>query len=181
MKHLHDDARLMLHTWQPHAPDQIRLRDVYLEYLDAKSDAMSRSCREGHLTASAMVMNQSRDAVLLTLHPKVGRWLQLGGHLESEDHTVRAGAAREVYEEGGLLPTWISAQPIRLDRHPVPCGGQPSEHFDVQFLAIVDDAQPIQISDESLDLRWFALSNLPDDLDDSVRMLIANSSSVTVA
>jgi 8-oxo-dGTP pyrophosphatase MutT (NUDIX family) len=180
MKHLHDDARVMLQTWQPGALDQIHLRDEYVTFLTLHSDAMSRACREGHLTASAMVMNESRDSVLLTLHPKVGRWLQLGGHVEQEDGSVRDGATREVREEGGLPPLWVSDHPIRLDRHPVPCGGQPSVHLDVQFLAIVDETLPISISDESLDLQWFALTELPPDLDNSVQMLIADCLSVTL-
>jgi 8-oxo-dGTP pyrophosphatase MutT (NUDIX family) len=180
MKHLHDDARVMLQAWQPGALDQIHLREEYLTFLALHSDAMSRACREGHLTASAMVMNQSRDSVLLTLHPKVGRWLQLGGHLEQADASVRTGAIREVLEEGGLPPLWVSGHPIRLDRHPVPCGGQPSVHFDVQFLTIVDEALPFSISDESLDLQWWALTDLPMDLDNSVQALIADCLSVTL-
>ena len=66
-------------------------------------------------------------------------------------------------------------QPLRLDRHPVPCGGAQSEHLDVQYLALVPaDAQEV-MSDESDDLRWFAVDALPDPLDPSVRALIDNA------
>jgi 8-oxo-dGTP pyrophosphatase MutT (NUDIX family) len=180
MKHLHDDASVMLQLWEPGSLEQTHLRDEYLAFLASHGDAMSRASRDGHLTASAMVMNQSRDSVLLTLHPKVGRWLQLGGHLEQADASVRTGAIREVREEGGLPPLWVSDHPIRLDRHPVPCGGQPSVHLDVQFLAIVDETLPISISDESLDLQWWALTDLPTDLDNSVQALIVDCLSVTL-
>lgn len=126
----------------------------------------------GHLTSSALVMNDSRSRVLLTLHPKVGRWLQLGGHNEAGDASVREAAQREAREESGIADVAISIEPLRLDRHPVPCAGRPSEHLDVQYLAWVPDDAEAVISDESDDLRWFELDALPADLDHSVRGLI---------
>jgi hypothetical protein len=50
-----------------------------------------------------------------------------------------------------------------------------SEHLDVQYLATVrSDAREV-MSDESDDLRWFPVTALPDDLDESVRALIASA------
>ena len=69
----------------------------------------------------------------------------------------------------------ISATPLRLDRHGVPCGGQPSEHLDVQFLAWVPDDAVAVMSEESDDLRWFPLEDLPTGLDPSVLALIADA------
>jgi 8-oxo-dGTP pyrophosphatase MutT (NUDIX family) len=133
---------------------------------------MSRECRIGHLTSSALVMDEHRSRVLLTLHPKVGRWLQLGGHNEQGDASISAAARREAQEESGIDDVVISRVPLRLDRHPVPCGGAMSEHLDVQYLALVPaDAQEV-ISDESDDLRWFPVGALPEPLDPSVRALI---------
>ena len=40
--------------------------------------------------------------MLLTLHRKVGRWLQLGGHCEPADTTLAGAALREATEESGL-------------------------------------------------------------------------------
>ena len=40
--------------------------------------------------------------VLLTLHPRVGQWLQLGGHCEPDDATIADAAAREGREESGI-------------------------------------------------------------------------------
>lgn len=167
------DARAVLVAWQ--APDdaQEALRQQYLQFLDEHDDAMWRACAVGHLTASALVVDESRRHVLLTLHPKVGRWLQLGGHCEPGDAGLREAARREAREESGIGDVRLSPHPMRLDRHPVPCGGRQSEHLDVQFLAVVPDGAAITISDESDDLRWFAVDDLPVDLDASVRALIA--------
>jgi hypothetical protein len=48
-----------------------------------------------------------------------------------------------------------------------------SEHLDVQFIAVISDEETIVRSDESTDLAWFSLDELPGDLDASVHALIA--------
>jgi 8-oxo-dGTP pyrophosphatase MutT (NUDIX family) len=169
---LHGDALAVLGAWDHGEPQQRVLRDQYLTFLREHPDAMSRECRIGHLTSSALVMDVDRSRVLLTLHPKVGRWLQLGGHNEAGDASIRDAARRETIEESGITEVLISDAPIRLDRHPVPCGGQMSEHLDVQYLALVPTDARAVMSDESDDLRWFALDALPDVLDPSVRAII---------
>jgi 8-oxo-dGTP pyrophosphatase MutT (NUDIX family) len=173
MRHLHADAVHLLESWQAPTPGQDALRLEYLQFLATHSDGVSRDCHVGHLTSSALVVNPTRTAVLLTLHPKVGRWLQLGGHMEPEDAHVRAAAWRETHEESGVVPATLSIAPARLDRHPVPCGGALSEHLDVQFIAVVADDKPIHRSAESIDLAWFAMDDVPADLDPSVQALIA--------
>lgn len=169
---LHEDAMAVLSGWDHPEPQQRILRDDYLAFLREHRDAMSRACLVGHLTSSALVMDEHRTRVLLTLHPKVGRWLQLGGHNEAVDDSVRAAARRETVEESGILEVVISEAPLRLDRHPVPCGGRMSEHLDVQYLALVPADARAVMSEESDDLRWFDLDALPEPLDPSVRALI---------
>ena len=119
---LQADARSALTAFTHQHPDQRALAREYQEFLDAHEDGVWRSCRVGHITASALVVEEQGRGVLLTLHPKVGRWLQLGGHLETDDSSVLHGAVREVREESGIARGRISSVPVRLDRHDIPCG-----------------------------------------------------------
>lgn len=174
---LHRDAVTRLSSWTPADAAQDALRVEYLDFLAMHPDAMTRSNRIGHLTGSALVVDTAREAVLLTLHPLVGRWLQLGGHVETSDATLVDAARRESVEEGGIAEITIDPAPLRLDRHRVRCrdgfGGEDLlDHLDVQFLVLAPPGGVEQRSSESLDLRWWPWSALPEDTDASVRLLV---------
>ena len=177
---LHSDAVRVLTAWAPPAeePQQHELRALYLEHLDDNLDGVWRSNREAHITASALVVDPEEQRVLLTLHAKVGAWLQLGGHCEPDDLSLGAAALREATEESGIEGLIISGEPVRLDRHQVYCAGReepPSWHLDVQYTALAPAGAREAISEESLDLRWFPWDALPEQTDDSVRRLVARA------
>jgi 8-oxo-dGTP pyrophosphatase MutT (NUDIX family) len=174
---LHADATAVLVAWQAPTPDQERLRQDYLAHLSLHPDGVWRRCRTGHLTSSALIVDPAREGVLLTLHPKVGRWLQTGGHCEASDDSLSAAALREAQEEGGIADLTILEQPIRLDRHVVPCRADSGEttrleHLDVQWCAIAPAGALEVRSEESTDLRWWSWQALPENTDDSVRALV---------
>jgi 8-oxo-dGTP pyrophosphatase MutT (NUDIX family) len=160
------------------APDdaQEQLRLEYLEHLRAHDDAVWRSCTFGHLTGSAIVVNAERSAVALLFHPRVGRWLQAGGHGEAADESLMAVALREATEELGVAGLVISPDPIDLDIHAYACPkGTPNRHLDVRFRCVAPHGAQLVCSDESIDVRWFPFDALPDGLDDSTQRLIARS------
>ncbi|KUP96574.1 NUDIX hydrolase [Thermobifida cellulosilytica] len=170
---LHADARAVLSSWR--APDaaQEELRRSYLDHLDRYPDAMWRSCLPGHLTASAAVLDASGSRTVLTLHRKIGLWLQLGGHCEPGDSSLAAAALREATEESGIAGLQLLPVPVRLDRHAVPCGGG-SWHLDVQYAAIAPEgAEPVVDPAESAGLGWFDVAALPEPSDDACRALVA--------
>ncbi|MFE2755604.1 NUDIX hydrolase [Actinosynnema sp. NPDC059335] len=171
---LHADAVATLSSWRPADPAQESLRQAYLGFLAAREDACLRSCEPGHVTASALVVDASGDRTLLTLHPRVGRWLQLGGHCEPSDTTLAGAALREATEESGIAGLRISPEPIHLDVHPITCSlGKPTRHFDVRFLVRAPlDAAPLR-STESLDLAWWPVTALPPDSTDLHPILTA--------
>ncbi|GHE80720.1 NUDIX hydrolase [Streptomyces spiralis] len=162
---LHDDAALVLKGYE----GQEELRQTYLDHLAAHPDGMWKACTDGHITASALVVDVERGRVLLTLHKKLRMWLQMGGHCEPGDATLAAAALREATEESGIAGlALLPGGPVRLDRHLTPCAW----HLDVQYAAVAPPGAVEAISDESLDLRWFAPEEVPDVADESVVRLV---------
>ncbi|MBU3749323.1 MAG: NUDIX domain-containing protein [Mycobacterium sp.] len=155
-----------LTTWRPADPGQDALRHAVLAFLLARPDGCRRSCEPGHVTASALVVDHTATRALLTLHPRFGRWLQLGGHCEDGDRGIAAAALREATEESGIAGLVIRPGLAAVHVHPVTCSlGVPTRHLDLQFIAEAPPgAQPV-ISAESLDLRWWPIDALPDDAD----------------
>jgi len=160
----HSDAVAALDAWRPPTADQRALREAYLGFLAARPDGCLRACVPGHVTASALVLDADERHVLLTLHPRVGSWLQLGGHCEPQDSTLAGAALREATEESGIDGLVIEAEPVHLDVHPITCSlGVPTRHFDVRYLLRAPAGAIGVRSDESDDLRWWPIDALPPD------------------
>ncbi|MUL39867.1 NUDIX domain-containing protein [Streptomonospora sp. PA3] len=170
---MHGRARAELAAWNAPDPDQDRLRRSYLEHLDRHPDACSRTCAAGHLTASAAVVDPGGTRVVLTLHRKIGKWLQTGGHCEDGDASLGGAALREAAEESGLAGLRLLPGPVRLDRHRVGCCGG-TWHLDVQYAVVAaDPAAALSIdAAESADLGWFAVEDLPEPSDEACRLLV---------
>jgi 8-oxo-dGTP pyrophosphatase MutT (NUDIX family) len=114
--------------------------------------------------------------VLLTLHPRVGRWIQLGGHCEPGDETVVDAALREATEESGIAGLEVEPGLYGAQAHPITCSlGVPTRHLDVQFVAHAPAGAQIAISDESEDLRWWPADALPAGTDHALAYLVARA------
>ena len=153
-------------SWQSIDPAHDAVRHAVLAFVLARPDATQRACVPGHVTASALVLDHTGRNALLTLHPRFGRWVQLGGHCEDTDADIVAAALREATEESGIDGLSIDPDLAALHVHPVTCSlGVPTRHLDMQFVAHAPPDAQITCSDESLDLRWWPLGEFPSGAD----------------
>jgi 8-oxo-dGTP pyrophosphatase MutT (NUDIX family) len=161
-----------LSAWTAPDPAQDTLREAVLAFVLARADSCARACEPGHITASAAVLDDSGGEVLLTLHPRLGRWVQLGGHCEPDDADIGAAALREATEESGIAGLRMGGL-TAIHVHPLTCSlGLPTRHLDLQFVAYAPAGAQISISDESLDLQWWPVEELPPGSDDALRQLV---------
>lgn len=170
-----------------HCADEKESRDVQfiIEMCHAHPNILSATCEVGHITGSAIVMDTNRERVLLNHHKKFDRWMQFGGHgeAESEPHLI---ALREGIEESGLddlrlFPNAIHPLLLDVDVHPIPQKPPRPQHYhlDMRYLLLTDAPQLARATDESNDIRWFALTELDAlNLEPNVQRMIAKARSV---
>jgi 8-oxo-dGTP pyrophosphatase MutT (NUDIX family) len=133
-----------------------------------------------HATASVFLFSSEPAGWQLGLieHPRLGRLMIPGGHVEDDESQAQA-ALREVAEETGLLdvrllevpapalpagfphervvpPWWITEQHVPADNHL----GQPHVHLDHQYVAIADAVAPVMVAAHPF--GWYPAERLPE-------------------
>ena len=150
-------------------------RDAVAAFVAEHPDAAARSCVEGHLTGSGLVVDASATRTLLMLHRKLGRWFQPGGHADG-DANLAAVALREASEETGIAGLRVALPAIDVDVHEVrPPAEVPHLHLDVRFLVVAPPSAHEEGNEESLALRWVTVSDLDGldpPIDPSTRRLV---------
>jgi 8-oxo-dGTP pyrophosphatase MutT (NUDIX family) len=132
-----------------------------------------------HATASVFLFARVEDGWRLGLieHPRLGRFMIPGGHVEDYESQEEA-ALREVAEETGLAalrlvevpapalpagfphervvpPWWITEQQVPADNHL----GEPHVHVDHQYVAVTDFDKPA--SPGVHPFGWYSARQLP--------------------
>jgi 8-oxo-dGTP pyrophosphatase MutT (NUDIX family) len=122
-------------------------------------------------TATVYILYQEK--VLLHKHPKLGKWLPPGGHLEP-DETPPEAARREVKEETGLDIALLEQENFKMEAYnavsferPFFCllenipetPKQPAhQHMDMIYLGVpTDESQLERIAPE---FKWFSFEDL---------------------
>ncbi|MEK7432632.1 MAG: NUDIX hydrolase [Cyanobacteriota bacterium] len=138
----------------------------------------------GHVTASALVINQSVTKSLLTHHLKLDKWLQLGGHVEHSDNDIFDSCIREVKEESGLeLISFYSKEIFDIDVHLIPNLKNASLshfHYDIRFLIVASDKEQINFDfNESNIVKWFNFAEIVNlSLDESIYRMIEKTKKI---
>ena len=166
-------AEAIVSGFVPALPEQSAARDRILAFIAAHDDALHRSCAEGHLTGSAMVVDARRSRALLMHHTKLRMWLEMGGHADGEGD-LAAVALREAVEESGITGLRLEPGPADLDVHRVQPPGEPAHlHLDVRYVAVAPPGAVVQGNHESLELRWFTLAEIEATIHDESTLRLA--------
>lgn len=152
----------MLRSYGEKYPEEADTVNRFIKFVSEKDDCFHRTLKEGHVTGSAWVVDETGKKALLTHHKKLDRWLQMGGHADGESDLL-AVALREVEEESDLEEVEpLSDEIFDIDIHLIPKRGPEAEHFhyDIRFALVNSGSEEFTVSEESHDLRWVKISDI---------------------
>jgi len=134
------------------------------------------------MVASVFVVDLD-GLVLLARHRRYGQWGPLGGHLDPDDVSLLAGAARELLEEASLT-AHVHPAPIDVLLAPYRCRSveEPVFHLDVRFAAFVAASAPAVVANDELSgLEWCVPSRLPAPLTPDTAQLVGLATAVATS
>lgn len=152
----------MLSDYNPVDGNEIVFKKQIIDFITNSEIFLGTRNRAGHITGSAWIVNYDRSRALLTHHRSINKWLQLGGHTE-EGENVKDTAIREATEESGLTSLkFLSGKIFDIDVHRIPAKNDKPEHYhyDIRFIFEADDKEEIEISHESIDVKWVELNDI---------------------
>ncbi len=157
------DARRLLEQFAP-SPEEQKSHELILALLEQTETPFSRhQYNPGHITCSAVVVDPSRQRVLLMFHHRHRRWLLPGGHVEESDATLSDVAARETAEETTVQPVRAIGL-VGLDVHGIPARKSKREpfhlHHDLIF-AFEAESDVIATTSEAPQVAWCTPEEFP--------------------
>ncbi|HHT20746.1 MAG TPA: NUDIX hydrolase [Tissierellia bacterium] len=143
-------------------PEEAAVVTEFEQFLIENDQPMDRHHLPGHITACVWIRSHDRTKVLLLDHKKLGKWIQLGGHIEPGESPLLA-AWREAREESGLKSLrLVSPEIFDLAIHDFPAIGDfpAHQHFDIRYLFEADGDEVPLSSPESHAVHWIDRSEL---------------------
>lgn len=138
--------------------EALAVRETLRFLNDNMENAFERSNESGHITGSALVVDEKGN-ILLNHHKKANIWIQFGGHCDHETD-VRKVALRETMEETGFAASqlrFLTKSFVDCAIYDIPAnrtkGENAHKHYDINFL-IMTNSHDFVKSQESTELRW---------------------------
>ena len=151
-----------LYDYLSRNPQEALICQEFIHFVKTEAHCFERDLTKGHITASALLLNPSKDKILLTHHKKLNMWLQPGGHADGDSEFLQV-ALKEAEEESGLIGLEIlNEQIFDIDIHEIPAhkDDPPHKHYDIRIIVHSSKSEDYIVSDESHDLAWAELKTL---------------------
>lgn len=159
--------------------------DSYLEHFPADRPGLTRLAAQlaageklndrrnfnGHITGSGIVLSPDKTKVLVVNHNLFQRWMQPGGHWESDNEATPLEAAkREAEEETGVsLACYVPLMPGKplvpfyLETHAIPARADKQEpahwHHDFRYLFVAANKKLHSQQEEVSEAKWVSLDD----------------------
>ena len=127
------------------------------------------------LGVSIIIFNRDFSKILLFKRNEEKRkkwgkdWGNVGGRIESREHSLDAGI-REANEEAGLV---LDKNKVKLmDVREMPNFTETHHGIHFAYATSIDESTPIIINEESDEYNWFQFDKLPDSMLDSKEFML---------
>ncbi|MEY8355079.1 NUDIX hydrolase [Lachnospiraceae bacterium 54-53] len=148
----------------PYNEQEERDKELMLQCLSQGEAVLFRESGAAHMSASAWVVNRTRDKVLMAYHNIYDSWAWTGGHGDGEADLLSV-ALREVREETGItrvvpvMKDIFSLEVLTVDGHEKRGAYVSSHlHLNVTYLLEGDDREELRKkADENSAVGWFGL------------------------
>lgn len=147
--------------------------------ITSEKSLIDRKNAVGHFTASAFVICQKTNAVMMVYHNFLKKYLQPGGHIEAVDINPLIAAKREIVEETGvdveqLVYHHAASQnelvPFNISVHDIPENRAkeegPHQHYDLQYLFSCAEELAVDIDTHEVSgcewIAWNSFKSMPE-------------------
>ncbi|MDR2099051.1 MAG: NUDIX hydrolase [Rickettsiales bacterium] len=161
-----------LKNYEPYDEEEERTKRFLMDFYDRHAgDIFTRENPEGHMTASAWVVNPARDKTLMAYHNIYGSFAWLGGHADG-DTDLRRVAKRELMEETGLKnPRYLTDDIFSLDMGTVKEHVRrgkivpPHYHIDFCYLFEAGEDEILRIAEgENSAVKWIPVADMEKEV-----------------
>ncbi|WP_304509201.1 NUDIX hydrolase [Anaerotignum sp.] len=158
----------LIKKYQPYNKEEEKEKQAILDLLEqTKEKVLFRSSQFVHATATAMVLNEKKNKVLMIKHNIFDTWACVGGHADGESNLLYV-ARKELQEETGVVDaTPISKEILSLDILLV-AGHYKKEvfvpnhlHINATFVFLANEKVKLTVKeDENSDVAWIPIKEI---------------------
>ena len=156
-----------IQDYKPYNKQEKKDKEIFLEYLKDFDNCLHRENEYGHLTSSALVLNEERNKILMIHHNIYNAWAWLGGHADGDSDLLHV-AIKEVKEESGVEEVKPIVEDIFiLDTLPVLGHEKRGEyvsahiHLSVAYLLEAKEDEELKLNkEETGGVKWIPLEEM---------------------